>query len=132
MSNKKFCYRVKNATESEMVQRIAFSFGFEWAWRGKEVAYTEVKWLCFEFFGSTAKHIYYSSGDSGTNGFKKIQTLDVLFETLKTPPVKESIEVGFARVFRTGAVKIGPSTLSPEEFDEIYKARKEFLAECKL
>lgn len=125
----KFAVEVGSPNISEAVQRIAFSYGYNWIGSGKvpnEVKYTDSKFLCFD---SVHKSITWAS-----NKFDLVSIMNQIVNTFedamvlfKNPP-KVSAMVGTSEIFVNGDVKIGGIvTVDSEMWEKLVKERNAYL-----
>ncbi len=118
----KFAVLVSNTDMSELCQRLAFSFGYEWpAETRQNVAFTLAKYLVF--YPGRKEITWTNNQQDITLPFKLITSINELLKLLKDPP-KESIVI---ELFKNGTVKVDNYCLSSNTFDEIVNKRIELL-----
>ncbi len=134
MTQSKFAFKCKNATESEMAQRIAFGFGFVWAVHptstNKDVQFSTEKFLTFN-----QGLIHYVGDESWVNErYDNVATsLEQCMEWFKTPPSDKKIKTDFFTAYKDGDVCINTvGTTSASNFDDFVTKRNEFLGKKTL
>jgi hypothetical protein len=119
---------VGTATFSEVVQRVAFTFGYEWESVGKEVTRTEHPVLVFD---PNNKFITYYHDQRTVGSFvcKVCVTLDQVMDTCKNPPkVKKEEKIGDVEVFEDGSVLVGGKySLSNNDVETVITARNRLM-----
>lgn len=125
----RWAYHPVNYTQTEIFQRLAFSFGYKW--RGKddpqEVLNRSSSYLVID---PVSKEITHNMDLQSTESYvsKIVDTLDEALELFNTPP-ENSCKVGdFATVYRNGDVTPFRKW-SSAEFDQVADARAKFI--CK-
>ncbi len=124
--NLPFVINTKNELESEMAQRIAFTFGYRWQRGGETPSHCDSK--CLHFYPIDKRITYgyeYVSVGSSYNSHVIIG-MDELVECLKKPP---GISVGVATIYKNRDVVIGGVRMTGEEFNTIVGERFKYLSE---
>ena len=118
-------------SESEAVQRIAFSHGYLWAGTGADFPKVQLTDVAYLYFDSESKKITWSGyAGSGGEGYKQITSLAeaVKFFNLKPEDKIVSLKIGcHVEVFPSGNVAVGDVTLSKESFEDVVDQRNAFL-----
>lgn len=125
---------VGNSKFSEAVQRIAFSFEYQWGDFTKSVKHTDVPVL---YFTPGNKYITYGTSRDGLEDqvCKVVNTLEEVIENFNNPPSNTSVSIGKFQFYRDGSVLVGQMgrsvSIHKEEFDEAVVARNKFLGREK-
>lgn len=121
---------VGSETISEAIQRIAFSFGYEWIQNGAQVSRKDAPVLCFN---PNNKTITYEISRIGLED--KVcdicVSLDAVMNKFVMPPVPTEKRVGAATLFKDGSVYLDACSIRSKDMDELIKARDEFLGRTK-
>jgi hypothetical protein len=122
---------VLNPTLSEAIQRIAFSFGYNWPLSGKlEPKYTDATVL---YFNPNDKSLTYGFSTDGlqTEVCKVCNTLEGVIELLNNPPTIN--KVGPLKLFKDGSALALQGTnsvvISKDDFDKAVVVRNELLGQ---
>ncbi len=127
----KWAFLPKSPVESETVQRIAFSFRYEWTVSGNSISHVCERVLCFD---PSYKSISYSSSKDNADDQVCLycSSIEEALGYFKTPPkIVASQTTSRGAVFGDGSVDVDFSSLSSAEFDELVKARKSVLGSTK-
>lgn len=113
---------------SEAIQRIAFSFGYNWAGQNESnqsVQLFDIKVLYFHIEG---KKITYGASAELTHLYasKVCKTIDDVINAFKNSPLSKKV-IGDTEIYEDGTVVFGHTKQNAMEFDEVVKVRNEFL-----
>lgn len=133
MNNKtnKWAVLVSTPALNEAVQRIAFSFGYEWHGRGKSLSNNIENVL---YFNPIDKKITFGmdSKEIELYACKVCNTLEQVMETFANPPNNQKRVLEIATLHKDGSVDLIGTVLSSSKFDELVKIRNEFLGQKEV
>ena len=122
--------QVGSREASEAIQRIAFSFGYNWADQTTSTQRVQLFDITVLFFHPEDKTITYGTSVSHAYLYacKVCRTIDDVINAFNNPPViKQKKTVGDTDIYHDGSVYFGHKDQNAKEFDEVVKARNEFL-----
>ncbi len=122
-----FYIKIKTPIESEMIQRIAFSFGFKWV-QGQTPEYLTSPFLGFY---PQDKSLVFCGSESGMYDYQKVNSFDELMLRFNDlPEYKDMVDNGHTiRIHSNGDVGIIGTGVILKNFDGIATIRKEFLTQ---
>lgn len=113
---------------SEAVQRVAFTFGYEWKWTGKCIIATGYPVL---IFNPNDKTIGYALGQQDVDNLvcKVCVTFDQVMDTFKnSPKVKKVEEVGCVKVHEDGSLLVEETyVIDGKDIDKIIDVRNKLM-----
>ena len=127
-----WAYRSETRSNAELIQRIAFSFGYKWS-LSDTPSYLEARYF---YFDPATKEITYGVDDGMvTERANRIAyTLKEAMELFKNPPEVEpsSLKVGSITLFKDGTLRDGNGNLMKgEDFEKLVAERENFLGKRK-
>ena len=137
MNNKKsrlFAYKIRNVTDSEIVQRLASTFGYKW-YEDDNVNKIEVLSYGWLVFDPDMKQVIWANNinyiESNVN--VAVECIESLLSLFISPPmiIYQKIFNDNITLYSNGVVIFKNNiTLSTNEFEKLYSVRKEFINDC--
>lgn len=121
----KWAVEVGTPENSEVIQRLAFSFGYHWAANSTEVILTNTNFLIFE---PKSKEITYWNSRDGVVLWvcQIVVEFDKALSLFKNPP-NNIFEVGGFQITSTGDVIHAMETITSDVFEKVVAEREKML-----